>query len=140
VSELNKQVALKFIEAMGANDPEAAATTLNPDAFGMAKGFSKFAGRRNADVIIQGIEGFKQMIPAGLQFTIGTVTAEGDRVVIEAEGNAVTVQGKPYCNQYCFVVTLKDGKVQRFNEYFCSILANDVLWPLAGAMGEDTSR
>jgi ketosteroid isomerase-like protein len=70
------------------------------------------------------------MMPTGLNFTIHTVTAEGDRVAIEAEGNAVTSQGTPYRNQYCFMFTLADGKIKQINEYFCNVHANEVLWPL----------
>lgn len=134
MNEQNKQVALKFMEAMGTNDPETAATCLAPDAVAIAKGFHKFAGERRADVMIGMIDAFKKMIPDGLRFTIKDVTAEGDRVAVEAEGNAVTSSGKPYCNQYCMVFTLRDGKIKQVNEYFCSKLAEDVLWPELEAM------
>jgi len=130
MSEHNKSVALKFMEAMGTNNPQMAAACLAPDAAAIAKGFGKFAGTRQAQTMVGMIEEFKKIVPAGLRFTILSVTAEGDRVVIEAEGNAVTSAGTPYCNQYCFVMTLADGKIKRVNEYFCNILANDVLWPL----------
>jgi ketosteroid isomerase-like protein len=70
------------------------------------------------------------MMPDGLNFTIKTVTAEDDRVAIEAEGNAVTSLGTPYRNQYVFLFTLADGKIRQVNEYFCNVHANEVLWPL----------
>jgi ketosteroid isomerase-like protein len=75
------------------------------------------------------------LIPSGLRFSIGDVTADGNRVVVEAEGNAVTVAGTPYRNQYCFVFTLKDGKIKKVHEYFCSKLADEVLWPVAEKAG-----
>lgn len=133
MSEQNKQVALRFMQAMGSNDPETAAACLSPDAKAIAKGFGKFAGVRPAQTMVGMIDAFKRMIPTGLRFDIKSVTAEGDRVVVEAEGNAVTSQGKPYCNQYCFIFTLADGKIVQMNEYFCHVLANEVLWPLVEA-------
>ena len=135
MSEQNKAVAVKFIEAMGSNDPEGAAACLAPDGVAVTKGFSKFAGTRPAELVIGAIESFKELMPTGLRLTIQTVVGEGDKVVIEAEGDAVTGDGKPYRNQYCFVATLKDGKITQLNEYLCSQYAEEVLWPLVEKQG-----
>jgi len=135
MSEENKQVALRFIEAMSTNDPAGAAATLAPDGAAVTKGFSKFAGTRKAELVIAAIESFKTLFPEGLRLSVNTVLAEGDRVVVEAEGHGVTAEGKPYENQYCFVVTLRDGRIVQFNEYLCSALAEEVLWPLVERMG-----
>lgn len=134
MSEQNKEVALRFMKAMGTNDPELAAGCLAPDAFAVAKGYGKFAGVRQASVMVGMIGEFKKMMPTGLRFTIQSVTASDDHVAIEAEGNAVTALGTSYHNQYCFVFTLADGKIKQVNEYFCNIHANEVLWPLAERM------
>lgn len=130
MNQQNKDVALQFMEAMGTNDPQLAAACLTPDACAVAKGFGKFAGSRPAATMIGMIEEFKKMIPTGLRFTIKTVVADDDHVVVEAEGDAVTRLGTPYRNQYCFVFTMRDGKIKQVNEYFCNIHANEVLWPL----------
>jgi ketosteroid isomerase-like protein len=134
MSEQNKQVALKFIEAMGTNDPVAAGECFADDGFALAKGTTRFAGKRSRQMIVDGIEAFKALLPDGLRFEIKSVTAEGDRVAVEAEGNGVAHDGTPYRNQYCFVVTLKGGKIVQANEYFCTKLADQVLWPLAEKM------
>jgi hypothetical protein len=135
MSERNKAVTLKFIEAMGSNDPQGAAECLAPDGMAVTKGFGKASGTRKADTVIAAIESFKALMPTGLRLEVRTVTAEGDRVVVEAIGNAVTGEGKPYCNEYCFVATFEDGKIKLFNEYLCTKLAEDVLWPLVEKMG-----
>jgi len=137
MSEQNKKVVLQFMEGMGTNNPELAAPCLAPDAAAVAKGYGKFAGRRSADVMISMIDDFKKMMPTGLRFTILNVIAEGDRVAVEAEGNAVTGQGKPYQNQYCFVFTLENGKIKLVNEYFCNVHANEVLWPMVEAAQQE---
>jgi ketosteroid isomerase-like protein len=74
-------------------------------------------------------------MPTGLRLTIESVTGEGDRVVVEAKGDAVTGDGKRYCNDYCFVMTFRDGRITQLNEYLCSLHADEVLWPLAEKMG-----
>jgi len=135
MSERNKQVAVQFVEAMGQNDPERAAETLAPDAIAVAMGTTKFAGKRDRDMIVGGIEEFKHLMPQGLQFTIKNVIGDGDMVAIEAQGNATTAQGKEYHNNYVFVITLRDGLIVQANEYFCTKLADAVLWPMVEGMG-----
>ena len=98
MSEQNKRVVLQFIDAMGKSDAAAAAPCLAPDAFTLAKGFGKFAGVRKHDVILATIAAFKQLVPTGLSCIIHTVTADGDRVVVEFEGNATLVNGKTEAN------------------------------------------
>jgi uncharacterized protein len=135
MSEENKQVVIKFIGAMGTSDAASAATCLAPDAITLAKGFSKFSGVRQHDVILGTIAAFKKLVPTGLSCKIQSVTAEADRVVVEFEGNATLITGASYCNEYCMVFMLREGKIKQVNEYFCTKLAEDVLWPVVAAAG-----
>jgi ketosteroid isomerase-like protein len=128
--EENKEIAVRFLLATGNNDAETVAACVDPDGISVAKGTSKFTGpRRFGTNIADTIEAFKKIIPTGLRYRICSVTAEGDRVVVQAEGDAVTHDGKPYCNEYCFVCTVKNRKVVRVDEYFCTKMADEVLWP-----------
>ena len=134
MNEQNKQVAITFIEAMGRSDAATAASVLAPDAITVVKGFIKFSGVRNRDQMVEMIGAFKELVPSGLTPTINRVTAEGDRVVIEWEGNAILCNDESYRNQYCMVVTLRDGKIIEVTEYFCTALAERVLFPLVEAV------
>lgn len=134
MSEQSKQVVLKFIEAMGRGDSAAAAQCIAEDTFTLAKGFGKFAGVRTHDTILATIDAFSKLMPGGMKPTIHTVTSEDDRVVVEFEGAGTLVNGNPYCNQYCMVFMLRDGRIRQVNEYFCTILADEVLWPLVMEM------
>lgn len=134
MSEQNKQIVLTFIEAMGKGDAAAAAPCIAEDTFTLAKGFGKFAGVRTHDTILATIGAFKQIMPSGMEPKILSVTAEGERVVVEFEGNGTLINGESYCNQYCMVFTLRDGKIRQVNEYFCTILADEKLWPLVAGM------
>jgi ketosteroid isomerase-like protein len=136
LSEQNKQVALNFIKSMSEGDPELGDACLGPDAFAVSKGFGKFSGIRRRETMVGTIAAFNQLLPTGLCLAVKSVTAEGDKVVVECEGNAMTRDGKPYCNQYCFIFTFNGGKISRLDEYFCNRLADDVLWPLVSAMGQ----
>lgn len=130
MSEQNKKVVLDFIRAMGCGDDITAAPCLAEDAFTLAKGFGHFAGVREHSTILATIRAFKTLIPDGLTPEILSVTAEGERVVVEFEGNARTFEGKDYNNQYCMVFMMEGHKIKQVNEYFCTILAEEVLWPL----------
>ena len=135
MSEANKQVVLRFIEAMSTNNPELMAETLAPDGKAVTKGYSKFSGERPRNLVVGAVESFKEIFPKGLNLDVKTVMADGDRVVVEAEGNAVTGDGNSYPNQYCFVATLRDGKIVQVNEYLCTALAERELWPLVERLG-----
>jgi uncharacterized protein len=43
--------------------------------------------------------------------------AEDDHVVVQATGHNTTTSGKPYENQYCWVVRMRDGKMIELVEY-----------------------
>jgi ketosteroid isomerase-like protein len=130
MSEQNKKVAVDFIEAFSRGDVETTRACLGPDAVAIAKGFGQISGRRPREFILETTAAFNDVIPSGLRPSIKSVTADGDRVAVEFEGDATLANGERYCNQYCMVFTLKDGRISQVNEYFCTALADQKLGPL----------
>jgi hypothetical protein len=55
------------------------------------------------------------------------MTAEGERVAIEAEGLGTHASGKVYHQRYHFLLVIRDGKIKQLKEYFDTELARDVL-------------
>ena len=51
------------------------------------------------------------------------IIAEDDRVVVLARGEVKTVRGEDYNNSYCFVLTMRDGKIVELREYMDTALA-----------------
>jgi ketosteroid isomerase-like protein len=43
--------------------------------------------------------------------------AEGEYVVMQAQGRATALSGKPYNNTYCIVCRIVDGKVKEMTDY-----------------------
>jgi ketosteroid isomerase-like protein len=86
-----------------------------------------FSGTRNLAEIALLMEGILSAFPEGLGFTVKAMTAEGDRVAIEAESFGRHVSGRTYNNQYHFLMVIRDGKVREFKEYFDTMHANEVL-------------
>ena len=140
MSEANKQVALEFLDAMGKADAVRKAACLAPDAFTITKGFAGVSGQRNRETMLATVEAFGEIVPTGFRPKIEKVIAEGDTVVIEWEGNAVLSNGTPYCNQYVFIFTFKDGKIRQLNEYFCTVLADTTILPLLAQVGEELAH
>ena len=66
-------------------------------------------------------------IDGGLSLRVKGVTAEGERVAVEAESFAKMKSGKTYQNHYHFLVEVRDGKIQAVREYLDTIHANEVL-------------
>ena len=130
MNDRNVKVVLNFLQAMSTSNVEIADQCVGPNAFTMAKGYGKFSGRREREVMVGTIAAFKEMLPTGLNIDVKSVTAQDHRVVVEFEGDAKTPQGLPYKNQYCMVFTLEHGLISQVNEYFCNIHADEVLWPL----------
>lgn len=55
--------------------------------------------------------------------------AEADCVVVQARGNMHTKAGAPYCNSYCMIFRLRDGRVVEITEYADTALIERVLGP-----------
>jgi uncharacterized protein len=51
----------------------------------------------------------------------------GDVIVVQARGKNTTHMGAPYNNDYCFVITFKDGKMFHYEEYCDTELIVNVL-------------
>jgi uncharacterized protein len=135
MSEANKKTALAFLDAMSNGDPDSADRCLTSDAFTVTKGFAKVSGRRDRDAMLGTMAAFKELIPTGFRPTFHSIVAEGNKVVVEFEGNAETRSGTPYRNQYCFIFTFDGDRIRQINEYFCTILADAVMLPLLMEQG-----
>ena len=109
MSEANKQVVRKFLQAMSDGDPVAADECLAPGAVAVTMGTIQFSGSSSREVVIGMMGAMKSLLPDGMGISIKRLNAEGDDVVAEFVGNAVTSEGTRYDNQYCMIFTLENG-------------------------------
>jgi ketosteroid isomerase-like protein len=56
------------------------------------------------------------------------MTAEGDRVAVEAKSFATMEDGRVYANSYHFLLTVRDGKVTTVREYMDTIHARETFF------------
>lgn len=123
----NKQAARNFFDAMSHSDSAAVLDCYAEDGHVVISGNTLISGVLDRTEILNRTNRVLEAFPGGIVFTVKTLTAEGDRVAIEAESSAVHVSGKRFDNKYHFLMRLRDGKIVRLTEYMDTELVTDVL-------------
>ena len=115
----NKALVENAWACISAGDGEGFLSKVSDDATWTFFGSHRFAGTLNgkAEIIAKLFEPLGEVLEDGIKVTINTMTAEGDRVIIESKGQARTKAGVDYNNDYCIVVTIKDGLIVAAREY-----------------------
>jgi ketosteroid isomerase-like protein len=129
-AEKNKNVALSFFENFSAGKVDAALAMLADTAtWWVAGNPEKFvlAGTKTKAQFAELLNGIGAAMPKGLRVTPKGLTAEGDRVAVEAESYGETATGKVYNNLYHFLFEVRDGKIQAVREYLDTMHAKEVL-------------
>ena len=117
----NKATALKMIASLSAGRLDESLVT--PDIQWWVPG----QGMVSKDAFLGMAEAFAKLIPGGVEMKVHGVTAEGDRVAVEAESYGKLANGKVYNNTYHFLFLFRDGKIHLSKEYNDSKHAADVL-------------
>ena len=123
----NKKIARQFFEALSRGDGQAVLDAYAEDATLWTAGSLPFSGVHSMAEIEPLMGGILGAFPNGLRFTIEGMTAEGDRVAIEAESHGEHTSGRVYHNQYHFLMMIRDGRIQEFKEYLDTEHAREVL-------------
>lgn len=128
--EANKAVARAYFERIAAGDAEGTANLFTED------GKLMVMGKTLLPQMTQGRAAIKEMIGAlpqlfpetGLKVIPDMFTCEEDRVAIVGHSEAVHASGKPYNNQYHFLLTIRDGKIAESREYMDTLLVTNVFF------------
>lgn len=110
-AEHNRATALKLVASLGGGAPDLSLVT--DDAMWWAPGRGAFGNQDFAHVAAS----FAGMFKRPSVITVLGVTAEGDRVAIEAEGHAELKDGRIYNNRYHYLFVFRDGKVAQAKLY-----------------------
>ena len=125
--EDNKALIRRFFEAMNTGDTAGILESYAEDGYVQTMGNTLISGVYSKDEIKGFADGIYEAFPQGLSFTIVGITAEGDRVAVEAESSGQHVSGEDYNNFYHFLFIIRDGKVASMKEYLDTELATDIL-------------
>ncbi len=119
IQERNKALVRLLFEAMSASDTAAVGALLADDVrweLPYHPDHSSLSGAFTRDGILGLLAELKHSMPGGLHFTLHALTAEDDRVAVEAESHAETPVGT-FHNRYHFLMQLRDGKIIGGKEY-----------------------
>jgi ketosteroid isomerase-like protein len=129
-AEENKNVVLSFFENFSAGKVDAALAMLADTATWWVAGNPEqfvLAGTKTKAQFTELLHGLGAAMPKGLRVTPKGLTAEGERVAVEAESYGETATGKIYNNLYHFLFEVRDGKIQAVREYLDTMHAKEVL-------------
>ncbi len=116
----NRKTALKMVETMGAGGLDESLLTDDVTWWVPGRGTVTKAEFKGMAVA------FRQMLAGPFSLTVKGVTAEGDRVAVEAESLGKLRNGKTYNNTYHFLFLFRDGKIYQAKEYNDSAHAAEI--------------
>ena len=125
--EINKQIAREFMDAMSSGEAKRILAHYTDDVCVWTAGSLPFSGPHDLAEAGALCDGLLGAFPEGLQFSINAMTAEGDRVAIEAEGLGTHASGRVYHQHYHFLLVIREGKIAQMKEYFDTELTRKVL-------------
>ena len=126
-TEANKQFVQQFLEMIGRGDAEGIAASYDPVGQVFTMGNTLISGVRDAADILEFSAGVLDAFPNGLNYTIKTLTAEGDNVAVECEATGDHASGQHYHQYYHFLFKFRNGKILQLKEYMDTELVTDVL-------------
>ena len=115
-TEESKKVVLAYFEQRSAGDPRAF-DNLADSATWMVMAKGPMGGTKTKAELLQILAGVTARFEAPVTFKVNGITAEGERVAVEAQGYAKLKNGKTYENLYHFLFIVRDGKIQVGKEY-----------------------
>ena len=126
-TERNRAIVRELFAAISRADVEKLDELYADDFELWTAGSLPFSGTRTRAEALEGMRLIGGMFPQGITFTLGEMTAEGDRIAVEAESDGMHASGTRYHNVYHFLLVIRDGKVVRLKEYMDTLVAQDVL-------------
>ena len=126
-AEDSKRIVLGFFENLNAGNAAAALDALGDSATWWIQGNFPLSGTKTKAQFVELLGELGAAIDGALSLRVKGVTAEGDRVAVEAESFAKMKNGKTYQNRYHFLCEVGGGKIQAVREYLDTMHANEVL-------------
>lgn len=123
----NKARVEAFFDAMNRGDTRAIVDAYAEDGHVWTTGHTLISGKYTKAQIREAAGAIFQSFPQGIRFTITGMTAEGERVAVEAESCGQHVSGKVYSNEYHFLFIFRDGQLVALKEYMDTERVTDIL-------------
>ncbi|PLW68951.1 nuclear transport factor 2 family protein [Pseudohalioglobus lutimaris] len=125
--EENKRRTRVFFDALQRADADAIADTYCDDGRVITMGNTLISGSRSKEETREFAAGVLDAFPEGLTFTILNMTAEDDRVAVEATSTGRHVSGLTYSNHYHFLFTWRQSQLLELKEFLDTEVVTEVL-------------
>lgn len=124
----NKKFINEFFEAGNRGDMDKIVDMFADDIRWTTSGTTLFSGTFNGKQALLDnlLGGLFSQLKAGIFSEVDNVIAEGEFVVAQSRGKAMTTAEKEYNNTYCHIFRLQDGKIKEVTEYLDTALTNTV--------------
>lgn len=118
-SELQRNVAAvtAFIDAMNRGDVAAIVEAYAEDGVLTTMGHTLISGTFDKATVTAAAGSIFEVFPQGIVFEVHRMTAQEDRVAVEASSRGMHISGREYRNHYHFLARLRDGKLIEWKEY-----------------------
>jgi len=113
----NKATVRTFLEAFSESRFTDALNLMHDDGSWWVAGTTDISGTYTKEGFRELASGVVGGTKAGITLSPTGVTAEGNRVAVEALSDGETLEGARYLNQYHFLFEFKDGKIFAVREY-----------------------
>jgi ketosteroid isomerase-like protein len=125
--ETNKAIVRQFMDDISKGRTDAMLATYAEDAVLTTTGNTLISGQFTKANIAAAAKNVFDVFPKGIAFDIIEMTAEADRVAVEARSHGDHVSGQHYSNYYHFLFRLRDGKITEMKEFMDTELVTDIL-------------
>ncbi len=125
----NKAIARTFYEAANGGEIPRSIELLADDVTWTNIGTTPFSGTfvGKQAVMDKLLVRVLRRLERGIQTTIENMIGEGEYVVVQSRGRAMTRGGEAYNNTYCHVFRVRDGRIISVTEYMDTELVTRVL-------------
>ena len=130
--EDNKKVVADFLGRFGRKDVAGAMAMMTDDCTWWIGGKPKLfplAGTKTKAQMTALLNELVLNMKHGLEITPKGMTAEGDKVAVEAQSYGEFPNGRIYNNEYHFLIRLSQGKIIEVREYLDTMHTAEVLAP-----------
>ncbi len=115
----NKNIVREFYESGNRGDMDTVVDLLADDVRWTNMGTTSLSGvyEGKAELMEKLIGPLFGRLKQGIHMDIELLVAEGDHVVAVTSGSSETLDGRPYNNNYCWIIRIRDGKLAEVTEY-----------------------
>jgi ketosteroid isomerase-like protein len=127
LEERNKKLVQEFFGLLNRGDVAGIVAAYAVDGRLQTMGRTLISGQFTRAQIEAAAGQIYQAFPQGLTFAIDAMTAEGERVAVEAHSRGRHASGVIYSNEYHFLFVFREGRLELLREYMDTERVTDIL-------------